>query len=75
MASKEGVNRAERGGKGEDGSYGGPASSVTDPIAKNAKAGGEGVASGASGAASTVTDGAKGAGGYISNLWGGGRKE
>jgi hypothetical protein len=30
--SKEGVNRAERGGKDEKGSYGGPASSITDPV-------------------------------------------
>lgn len=70
MASKEGVNRAERGGKDDSGSYGGPASSVTDPVAK----GGSAAASGASGAASTVTDGAKGAGGYVSSLWGGGKK-
>jgi hypothetical protein len=30
--SKEGVNRAERGGKNEKGSYGAPASSITDPV-------------------------------------------
>jgi len=73
--SKEGINRAERGGKDDSGSYGGPASSVTDPIAKNAQSAGEGVASGAQGVGSSVTSGAKGAGGYVSGLFGGGKKE
>jgi hypothetical protein len=74
MASKEGINRAERGGKDESGSYGGPASGVSDPVIKNAKAGGEGVAGAAQSAGSTVTEGAKGAGGYIGGMFGGGKK-
>ncbi|OQO00966.1 hypothetical protein B0A48_13655 [Cryoendolithus antarcticus] len=75
MVSKEGVNRAERGGKDDSGSYGGPASSVTDPMAKTAKGASDGVTSGASSVGSTVTGGAKSAGGYVSSLWGGGSKE
>lgn len=59
-ASKEGVNRAERGGKDESGSYGGPMGGVTD-----------GVVNGASGAAGKATEGAKSAGGYLGGLWGG----
>jgi hypothetical protein len=58
LASKEGINRAERGGKDEDGKYGGPASSVTDPAVKNVKGGGQSVGS-------SVTSGAKSAGSYI----------
>jgi hypothetical protein len=61
MASKEGVNRAERGGKDEKGnSAAGPMSKVANPVAENAKTGGN-----------AIMDGAKGAGGYVSGLWGG----
>ena len=67
MASKEGVNRAERGGKDDKGSYGGPASGVVD----SAKQGGSGLASGAQAGAGKVTEGAKSAGGYLGGLWGG----
>ena len=70
--SKEGINRAERGGKDEKGTYGGPASAVTDPLAKNAKGAGEGLTGGAQSAGSAVTGGVKGAGGYISGMFGGG---
>lgn len=73
--SKEGINRAERKGKGSDGSYGGPASSVTDPVVNNAQAGGEAVASGAQSAGSSVLSGAKSAGGYVGGMFGGGKKE
>lgn len=62
--SKEGMNRVERGGKDDAGSYGGPASSVTDPVVGNAKAAGEG-----------VVGGAKSAGGYLGGMFGGGKKE
>ena len=65
--SKEGVNRAERGGKDDKGSFGGPAAGVTDGLVGGAKEGGSAVASGAG----KVTDGAKGAGGYLGGLWGG----
>jgi len=65
MASKEGVNRAERGGKDDKGNWApGPASKIANPVAENAKKGG-----------SAVTEGAKGASGYVSNLWGGGKKD
>ena len=61
MASKEGVNRAERSGKDEKGeTIPGPMGKVANPITENAKSGG-----------SAVMDGAKGAGGYVSGLWGG----
>lgn len=62
--SKEGINRAERGGKDNDGSYGGAAATVTDPVVGNAKAGAEG-----------VVGGAKSAGGYLGGMFGGGKKE
>lgn len=75
MVSKEGINRAERGGKDESGSYGGPASSVTDPMVKNAQGAGEGLAGGAQSAGGAVTDGAKSAGGYLGGMFGGGKKE
>ncbi|TKA74516.1 hypothetical protein B0A55_08041 [Friedmanniomyces simplex] len=75
MVSKEGMNRAERGGKDESGSYGGPASTVTDPIAKNAQAAGEGVSSGAQGVGSSVMGGAKSAGGALGGMFGGGGKK
>jgi hypothetical protein len=74
VASKEGINRAERGGKDDAGTYGGPASSVTDPMIKNTKGAGEGIAGGAQTAGSTVTEGAKSAGGYIGGMFGGGKK-
>ncbi|KAK3073727.1 hypothetical protein LTR53_004424 [Teratosphaeriaceae sp. CCFEE 6253] len=81
MASKEGMNRIERGGKDESGTFGGPAATVTDPIAKNAQSAGEGVASGAQGVASgaqgvgsSVMGGAKSAGGALGGMFGGGKK-
>jgi hypothetical protein len=69
MASKEGLNRAERGGKDDKGTYGGPMAGATDPIAEKAGA------SGVSGAGSSVTEGAKGAVSSISGALGGGKKE
>jgi len=71
MAGKEGINRAERGGKDDSGSYGGPAASVTDPMAKTAKSGADGLTGGAQAAGETATDGVKGAGGYIGGMFGG----
>ena len=73
--SSEGINRAERGGKDASGSYGGPASSVTDPAIKNAQGAGEGVASGAQSAGETVVGGAKSVGGSLGGMLGGGKKE
>lgn len=45
--SKQGINRAERGGKDEDGSYGGPAAPITDRGVDAAKSMGCSVAAGA----------------------------
>lgn len=53
--SKEGVNRTERGGKDDSGSYG-AAGTVTD----TAKSAGSG-----------ITGGLQSAGGYVGSLWGG----
>lgn len=72
--SKEGINRAERGGKDEKGTYGGPAASITDPVAKNAQGAGEGLAGGAQSAGGAAADGAKGVGGYVSGMFGSGGK-
>jgi hypothetical protein len=74
IASKEGINRAERGGKDDSGTYGGPAASVADPMIKNTKGAGEGLAGGAKSAGSTVTEGASSAGGYLGSMFGGGKK-
>ncbi len=57
MASKEGVNRAERGGKDDSGSCIGA------------------VGSGVSSAGGSVWNGAKGAGGYVSGMFGGKKAE
>jgi len=60
-ASKEGINRAERGGKDNKGSYApGSFGDVANPVAEGAK-----------GAGSSVVDGGKSAGGYVSGLMGG----
>lgn len=62
--SKEGVNRAERQGKDDSGSYApGPAGSVVNPIADGGKKVGGG-----------LVDGGKAAGGYVGGLFGGGKK-
>lgn len=74
-ASKEGVNRTERGGKDEKGTYGGAAAQYTDPLVNNAKSAGEGLTSGAQSAGNTLTEGAKSAGGYLGGMLGGGKKE
>jgi hypothetical protein len=74
IVSKEGVNRAERGGKDDAGTYGGPAAGLTDPLVKNAKGAGEGVAGGAQSVGNTMTEGTKSAGGYLGGIFGGGKK-
>jgi len=57
MASKEGINRAERQGKDDKGSYApGALNNVAAPVA---------------GAGNSVAEGAKGAGGYVKGIWGG----
>jgi hypothetical protein len=71
MVSKEGINRAERGGKDDAGAYGGPAAGFSDPVIKNAKGAGEGLAGGAQSTGDTITEGAKSAGGYLGGMFGG----
>lgn len=64
MASKEGINRAERGGKDDDGGYApGAAGKVVDPVAGGAQKGGQ-----------SVMDAGKSAGGYVSGLMGGNKE-
>lgn len=64
MASKEGINRAERQGKDDSGSYApGALGSVANPVAEGAK-----------GAGSSVVEGGKSAGGYIGGMFGGSKK-
>jgi hypothetical protein len=74
MASKEGINRAERGGKDDKGTYGGPVAGYSDPAIKNAQSAGQGMVGGAQKVGGGVTDGVKGAGGYVGGLFGGGKK-
>ncbi|KAF7955524.1 hypothetical protein EAE96_004450 [Botrytis aclada] len=63
LAGKEGINRMERNGKDEDGSYGGPTLAISDPIINNAKGAGQGILGGAQSAGSGLASGAKSAGG------------
>jgi hypothetical protein len=65
--SKEGINRAERGGKDDKGK----------PIEGQGPLGGYGqsAADGVKGGASSVAGGAKSAGGYIGGMFGGGKGE
>lgn len=58
MASKEGINRMERNGKDDKGSYGGPAAGYTDSMINNAKGGAQYVGN-------SISGGAKSAGSYI----------
>ncbi|KAL4998701.1 hypothetical protein BDV10DRAFT_185084 [Aspergillus recurvatus] len=62
LVSKEGINRAERGGKDENGSYGGPLGGVTDPVVERGKSVG-----------SSVADGVRSAGNSIGVVLGGGK--
>jgi len=86
MISTEGINRAERQGKDDKGSYGGPAAGYTDPMIKTGKSTGEGIAGGVTGGAQSVGSGAqsvgsgvvggvKGAGGFVGGMFGGGKKQ
>lgn len=75
FASKEGINRSERGGKDESGNYGGPVSAVSDPVIKGAQGAGESVAGGAQTVGSTATEGVKSAGGYVGGILGGGEEK
>jgi len=74
MASKEGINRAERGGKDDKGTYGGAGAGYSDPIIQGGKSAGESIAGGAQTVGGGVVDGAKGAGGYVGGMLGVGKK-
>lgn len=69
MTSKEGVNRTERQGKGDDGGYV-PTSIPGGETAGNVVGG---AAEGGKNAASSLGSGIKGAGGYIGGAFGGGQ--
>lgn len=62
MASKEGVNRAERKGKDDKGSYGVPG---TEGVVNQVQNAGSGVYQGAQTAGSKLTEGVKGAGSLL----------
>jgi hypothetical protein len=65
--SKEGINRAERGGKDENGK----------PIESQGPLGGYGqsAADGVKGGVGSVAGGAKSAGGYVGDMFGGKKEE
>tara|TARA_R110002003_G_scaffold27_14_gene1450 strand:+ start:8608 stop:8973 length:366 start_codon:yes stop_codon:yes gene_type:complete len=67
--SKEGINRAERGGK--DDKAQGPLGGYGQGAAEGVKGAGEGVAGGVKGAGEGVAGGVKGAGGYLGGVFGG----
>ncbi|KAF5505061.1 hypothetical protein CGCS363_v005647 [Colletotrichum siamense] len=71
LASKEGINRAERQGKDDEGGY--VPTAVPGSSAVNTAAGG--IADGGKAVAGTATDGVKGAGSYVGGLFGGGKKQ
>ncbi|GKT58256.1 hypothetical protein ColTof4_12183 [Colletotrichum tofieldiae] len=68
LASKEGINRAERQGKDDEGGY--VPTAVPGSGALNQA--GSGVADGGKAVAGKTTEGLKGAGGYVGGLFGGG---
>lgn len=65
--SKEGINRAERGGKDENGK----SLESQGPLGGYGQSAADGVKSGAG----SVAGGAKSAGGYVGGMFGGGNKE
>lgn len=65
MISKEGIKRAERNGKDEDGSYNGPLGGVTDPVADWAKGAGQSVSSGAQTVGNSISGGFQSAGNWF----------
>lgn len=68
MASKEGINRMERNGKDETGSYGSPAAGYTDSMINNAKGSAQYVGN-------SISGGAKSAGSYMGLGGGSGQTE
>lgn len=84
MASKEGVNRAERGGKDNQGNYA-PGTTAFNSVADGGKAAGGAVADGGKATGGAVVDGGKalggaatsgikGAGNFVGSAFGGGNK-
>lgn len=71
LTSKEGINRAERQGKDDEGGY--VPTAVPGSGAVNTATGG--IADGSKAVAGTATDGVKGAGSYVGGLFGGGKKQ
>ncbi|EAW15354.1 uncharacterized protein ACLA_060220 [Aspergillus clavatus NRRL 1] len=65
LVSKEGINRAERNGKDEDGSYGGPLGGVTDPMVDRAKGAGQTLSSGAQTVGNSISGGVQSAGSWL----------
>jgi hypothetical protein len=72
--SKEGINRAERGGKDENGQSSGPLGGYGQSAMDGVKGAGSGLTGGAKSAGSGVSDGVKGAGGAVGGMFGGGKK-
>ncbi|KAH6691385.1 hypothetical protein F5X68DRAFT_259459 [Plectosphaerella plurivora] len=70
LASKEGVNRAERQGKDDSGGY--APSNIPGAGAVNSTV--SGIADGSKGVANSATEGVKGAGGYIGGMFGGNKQ-
>lgn len=78
LASREGANRAERGGKGEDGSYvpGAPGATIpVDDVAEGGKAVAGAAAEGVKDAGEAAASGVKGAGAFLGSALGGGGQE
>ncbi|KAL4795889.1 hypothetical protein BDV19DRAFT_362261 [Aspergillus venezuelensis] len=87
LVSKEGVNRGERGGKDENGSYGGSMlGGVTDPVVNGGKSAGQGISSGAQSAGQNLSSvaqsagqglsyGAQSVGSSVGGVFGGGSKQ
>ena len=79
LVSKEGINRAERKGKEEDGSYGVAAQfgegakNAGETVAGGAQTAGESVVGGAQTVGGGVADGVKGGAGMVGGLFGGGK--
>lgn len=78
LASKEGATRAERGGKGEDGSYvpGAPGATIpVDDVAEGGKAVAGAAAGGVKEAGDAAVSGVKGAGDFLGSALGGGGQD
>lgn len=78
LASKEGATRAERGGKGENGSYvpGAPGATIpVDDVAEGGKAAAGAAAEGVKDAGDAAVSSVKGAGDLLGSALGGGGQD